>query len=112
MKSSVYPVNKGVNAPLSFKGLKGQYITCMVITLLSLFLLFVLLYLIGLNRWICLAFIFGLGTLLIWLIYHLNHKYRVNGLVKKRAFSMHPECVIIRSYKTISTNLKSNEYKP
>ena len=47
MGNSVYKINKGINNPIVFKGLKGQYIGYLAIGLLVLLVLFAILYVIG-----------------------------------------------------------------
>ena len=45
MSTSVYTVNKGINRPIEFKGLKAQYIWYLGGGLLALLILFAILYL-------------------------------------------------------------------
>ena len=51
-----YPVNKGIGRSVEFKGLKAQYLFIFVGGLLALFVLFVILYMIGIDQWICIGF--------------------------------------------------------
>lgn len=51
-----YPVNKGIGRAVEFKGLKAQYLFIFVGGLLALFVLFVILYMIGIDQWICIGF--------------------------------------------------------
>lgn len=60
--NSVYKINKGINRPIEFKGLKAQYIGYLAIGLVSLLILFTVLYIAGVNMFICLALIASLGT--------------------------------------------------
>ena len=107
MNTSIYHINKGVNAPISFKGLKGQYISYLAVTLVTLLICFAILYIAGLNRWICLIAVFSLGTAGVWFIYHLNHLYGIYGLMKRNAHSALPNCLSVKSLNTISCNLST-----
>jgi hypothetical protein len=58
MGNSVYKINKGINNPIVFKGLKGQYIGYLAIGLLLL--LFAILYILGVNMFVCLGLVLSL----------------------------------------------------
>ena len=45
-----YPINKGIGASVEFKGLKAQYLFVFVAGLLLLFVLFVIMYMIGISQ--------------------------------------------------------------
>ena len=47
-----YPINKGIGRPVEFKGLKAQYLFIFCGGLLALFVLFVILYMVGIDQWI------------------------------------------------------------
>lgn len=83
--SSVYQINRGVNRPIVFKGLKAQWIWWLGIGLLLLLLLFALLYIIGVSVFVCVAMIFFLGGLLFWYVHTMSHRYGEYGLMKKMA---------------------------
>jgi len=51
-----YPINKGIGRPVEFKGLKAQYLFIFCGGLLALFVLFVILYMVGIGQWICIGF--------------------------------------------------------
>ncbi len=51
-----YPINKGIGRPVEFKGLKAQYLFIFCGGLLDLFVLFVILYMVGIDQWICIGF--------------------------------------------------------
>ena len=44
-----YPINKGIGRPVEFKGLKAQYLFIFCGGLLALFVLFVILYMVGID---------------------------------------------------------------
>ena len=46
-----YPINKGIGRPVEFKGLKAQYLFIFCGGLLALFVLFVILYMVGIDQW-------------------------------------------------------------
>lgn len=83
--SSVYKINKGINKPIEFKGLKAQYIAYLAIGLIGLLILFAVLYIIGVNMFVCLALTAMLGTALFMTVYRLSDKYGEHGLLKKMA---------------------------
>ena len=51
-----YPINKGIGRPVEFKGLKAQYLFIFCGGLLALFVLFVILYMVGIDQWVCIGF--------------------------------------------------------
>ena len=97
MENSVYTLNKGINQPIEFKGLKAQYIWYLGVGLLALLLLFVVLYIfLGLNAFSCAAIVLVTGTGFILWIYHLSHHYGQHGLMKTLARRYLPST--IKSY--------------
>ncbi|WP_409149835.1 DUF4133 domain-containing protein [Sphingobacterium sp. BS-2] len=95
MASAVYPINKGINQPLEFKGLKAQYIWYLAIGILLLLFLFAGLYYLGVPSMLCLAIIITLGCILFIQIFRFSRKYGQYGLMKKIAKSQLP--IAIRS---------------
>lgn len=85
MNNSVYKINKGINKPIVFKGLKAQYIMYLAVGLVALMILFAVLYWIGVNMFICLGLILALGTILFTTVYSLSARYGQYGLLKKMA---------------------------
>ena len=69
MSNSVYQINKGINKPIEFKGLKAQYIWYLGGGLVILLIFFAVIYIIGVNVFICLAIIISLATALFMYIY-------------------------------------------
>jgi len=102
--SSVYHINKGINKPIEFKGLKAQYIAYLAIGLVGLLILFAILYIIGVNMFVCLALIALLGTLLFMAVYRMSEKYGQHGLLKKMAKRSIPIYLKVSSRK-VFTNL-------
>ncbi|MEZ4945109.1 MAG: DUF4133 domain-containing protein [Cyclobacteriaceae bacterium] len=100
MSASVYKINKGINKPIEFKGLKAQYIAYLAVGLVALLILFAILYIIGVNMFICLVLTAILGVLLFMTVYRMSDKYGEHGLLKKMAKRSLPTFLRITSRKT------------
>jgi len=96
MSTSVYPINKGINKPIEFKGLKAQYIWYLGGGLLVLLILFTIMYICGVNTFICLAIILLSGTALFMHVYKLSHKHGQYGMMKTIAKRSIPG--VVKSY--------------
>jgi xanthosine utilization system XapX-like protein len=96
MASSVYKNNKGINRPIEFKGLKAQYIWYLGGGLVVLLVLFALLYIIGVNPFVCVALIGILGASLFNWVYTISNKYGEHGMMKKVARRGIP--AVVKSY--------------
>jgi hypothetical protein len=99
MSNSVYQINKGINKPIEFKGLKAQYIWYLGGGLVALLIFFAIIYIIGVNVFICLALIIFLSTALFMYVYKLSHIYGEFGLMKKIAKKAVPK--VIKSYSIV-----------
>ncbi|MBE7172873.1 MAG: DUF4133 domain-containing protein [Williamsia sp.] len=97
MSNSVYQINKGINKPIEFKGLKAQYIWYLGGGLVALLILFAILYITGVNTYICLGIILLLGTGLFILVYRLSSKYGEHGIMKVLSKRSVPKAVKIYS---------------
>lgn len=97
MSTSIYKINKGINKPLEFRGLKAQYIGYLACGLLLLLLFFALLYICGVNSFICLGLIMTLGAGLFLTIYRLSRRFGRDGLMKKVAKKQIPQILRIHS---------------
>ena len=91
-----YPVNKGIGRSVEFKGLKAQYLFIFVGGLLVLFVLFVILYMIGIDQWICIGFGVVSASVLVWQTFALNARYGEHGLMKLGATKSHPRYLLNR----------------
>lgn len=91
--SSVYHINKGINKPIEFKGLKAQYIWYLGGGLVSLLILFAIIYIAGVNVFVCLGVILTLGSGLFMYVYRLSRTYGQYGLMKKIAKKAVPKCI-------------------
>ncbi len=94
---SEYSINKGVGRSVEYKGLKAQYLFIFVIGLLSLFVLFVIMYVAGIPQWFCIGFAAVSASALVWLTFRLNSKFGQYGLMKLAAVRYHPRYIINRS---------------
>jgi hypothetical protein len=85
MTNSVYKINKGINKPVEFRGLKAQYIWWLGGGLVILLIVFVILYVIGVNTFFCVGLIVILGTGLFIQVYKLSNKFGEHGMMKNVA---------------------------
>src|SRR5690554_400211 len=82
MNNSIYKINKGINKSIEFKGLKAQYIWYFGGGVIALLAIFAIMYIIGINSFICLGIILTAGTVLIVNIYALSNRYGEHGMMK------------------------------
>ena len=82
-----FSINKGIGASVEFKGLKG---------LLTLFVLFVILYMTGIDQWFCIGFGVVSASALVWGTFALNRKYGAHGLMKLGAARNRPRYLLHR----------------
>ena len=99
MGTSVYKINKGINRPIEFKGLRAQYIWWLGGGLLVMLILFAVLYILGVNTFVCLGLITVMGTALFTHTYKLSKKYGQYGMMKAIARRSIPRVVKLRSRK-------------
>ena len=91
-----YAINKGIGRSVEYKGLKAQYLFILAGGLLALFVVFVIMYIVGVSQWICIGFGVTAASALVWLTFHLNAKYGQYGLMKLAAVKYHPRYIINR----------------
>jgi len=108
--NSVYKINKGINRPIEFKGLKAQYIGYLAIGLVGLLILFTIIYISGVNMFVCVVLISGLGVGLFVVVYRLSDKYGQHGLTKMIARSSTPKAVKVRTRKYFLDLSKTKKY--
>lgn len=94
-----YHINKGINRPIEFKGLKAQYIGYLAGGLVCLLLLFAILYLFHVPVYICLSLITALGSTLFYKVFQLSNTYGQYGLMKKGAKRYLPDYLRFHSRK-------------
>lgn len=91
-----YNINKGIGKSVEFKGLKSQYLFIFAGGLLSVFVIFVVMYMGGIGQWICIGFGVVAASVLVWLTFNLNAKYGEHGLMKLLSSRQHPRYLINR----------------
>lgn len=106
--ASVYEINKGVNKPIEFKGLKAQYIGYLAVGLVALLLLFAIAYIIGVPVYVCVGLVVVLGYILFAWVFRYSHKYGAYGLMKHTAYRNVPGA-IKSSGRKIFFELKAKE---
>ena len=89
-------INKGFGKSVEFKGLKSQYLFIFAGGLLSVFIVFVIMYMAGIDQWVCIGFGVIAASALVWLTFNLNAKYGEHGLMKMLAKRQHPRYLINR----------------
>lgn len=99
MSNSIYTINKGINKSIVFKGLKAQYIWYLGGGLVGLLILFAVLYICGVNSYVCLGFILIAGTAVVTGVYRLSNKYGEHGMMKAAAQRKLPATIKNRSRK-------------
>lgn len=91
-----YNINKGIGKSVEFKGLKAQYLFIFAAGLLAVFIVFVVMYMAGVDQWVCIGFGVIAASVLVWMTFNLNAKYGEHGLMKLMAVKQHPRYLINR----------------
>ena len=99
-----YNINKGIGRTVEFKGLKAQYLFIFAGGLLGTLILVMILYMAGVNSYICLFLGTGGASLIVWQTFALNKKHGEHGLMKIGAKKRHPHYIICR--KSVHRYLK------
>ena len=97
MSNSVYPINKGINQSIEFKGLKAQYIWYLGGGVVVLMILFAVLFFIGIPSLICVAFIGIAGIAMVFKIYKMSRQYGEYGMMKAIAKKQVPKNIKVYS---------------
>ena len=100
-----YGVNKGIGRPAEFKGLKSQYLFIFAGGLLSIFIIFVVMYMAGVGQWVCIGFGLAAGLGITFFTFRLNAKHGTHGMMKLFARAKHPRR--IRSDKSVLRIIKT-----
>ena len=108
---AVYQINKGIGRSPEFKGLRSGYLFIFAGGLLAILIAFMVLYMAGVNQWICIALGVVSASVLVWATFHLNAKYGEWGLMKIQAARNHPRYIINRKrfLRLIIPNLKNRK---
>jgi len=91
-----YPINKGIGRNAEFKGLKSQYLFIFAAGLLGVFVLFVVMYMMGINQVVCIITGIILAFILVWGTFELNKRFGEHGLLKLQASRNYPRFIINR----------------
>ena len=76
--------------------LKSQYLFIFTGGLLALFVIFVVMYMAGIDQWVCIGFGVVSASVLVWVTFRMNSKYGEWGLMKLHALRSHPRYIISR----------------
>ncbi|MDF2191364.1 DUF4133 domain-containing protein [Paraflavitalea sp. CAU 1676] len=79
----MYQINKGINRPIEFKGIKAQYISYFAVGLVLILLLFIVLYISGVSIYLTLGITLPVGIAFYLVIQHYSGKYGETGLLKR-----------------------------
>ena len=93
--SETYRRNTARRWVLSLR-LKSQYLFIFCGGLLAVFVVFIVLFMAGVNQWLCIGFIVSASLLLVWQTFRLNARYGTHGLMKAAARKRHPRFIISR----------------
>jgi Domain of unknown function (DUF4133) len=93
MANSIYRINKGINTPVEFRGLKSQYIWYLGGALVILMIVFAIMYIAGINPFFCIGLILTAGGFVFHYVYRLSNKYGEHGMKKKIAKRHIPKTV-------------------
>ena len=91
-----FPINRGIGKSVEFKGLKSQYLFIFVGGLLALFILFVIMYMVGVNQWFCIISGLVTASAPVCQTFALNAKYGEHRLMNMHARGSHPKYIINR----------------
>ena len=97
--ATVYPINRGVNRSIEFKGIKAQYIIYLALGLVILLLLFAILHIAHVNLYITMGIILPAGGGLVLAVKRLSDRFGEHGLIKHSAARRLPISVQSRSRK-------------
>lgn len=91
-----YNINKGIGRTVELKGLKAQYLFIFAGGLLGTLIFVMILYMAGVNPYICLFIGAGGAWLIVWQTFSLNKKHGEHGLMKIGARKRHPRYIVCR----------------
>lgn len=93
---SNYNINKGIGRTVEFKGLKAQYLFIFAGGLLGVLILVMVMYMAGVNSYVCLFIGAGGASLIVWQTFALNGKYGEHVLMEVGPKKRHPKYIICR----------------
>jgi len=95
----IYLINKGVNRPIEFRGLKAQYIGFLAACVVGTMMGFGVMYACGVSLYICTPLTLVLGGWGSVLIFRMSKRYGQYGLMKLGAKKKIPKVLLSRSRK-------------
>lgn len=99
---STYDINKGINKPIEFRGLKAQYIGYLAAGLAFLLIVFAAMYIAGVSEYLSVPVVLLAGSGLFGGVYRYSSRYGQYGLMKALAFRQVPSAIICRSRKVFT----------
>lgn len=111
MQEIQYKINKGVNRPIEFRGLKAQYIYYLAAGLAILLVLFCILYISGTPVYLSFLLILLLGGGLFVAVSRLSHRFGQHGLMKLFSARRLPSAVrpgTTRVFRSLVTQKRSS----
>jgi hypothetical protein len=108
---AVYQINKGIGRSPEFKGLRSQYLFIFAGGLLAVLITFMILYMVGVNQWVCIILGVIFTSVLVWATFRLNAKYGEWGMMKMLAARNHPSYIINRKrfLRMFNSNIKNKK---
>ena len=97
MSNTIYTINKGINRPLEFRGLKAQYIWYLAGGLVGVLTVFSILYIAGVNAYVTVFIGLSLGGFIFFFVYKMNDKYGQWGWMQRAAQKKVPKRLVSRS---------------
>lgn len=108
MSKDIYTLNKSIDRPLIFKGLKAQYIYYYLGLLVLSFIVFAVLNSSGLHTGLTLIIIVSIVIVGVKIITHISDKFGINGLKKYFAKSKIPNHIKVESRSYFFKQIKNN----
>lgn len=108
MARLTYPINKGINRSIVFRGLKGQYIWYTGGAMFMVMILYAVMYVCGMNTYLCLLIAVCTASASIMAIYQLSASFGEHGLMKALAKRKIPGLVKATSRKRFMAQVKMN----
>ena len=99
MAAKIFFINKGINRPIEFRGLKGQYIGYFAACVVGAMTAFGLLYACGISLYTCTPSALGLGGWASARVFRMSKRYGQFGLLKRSARRRMPAALLTRSRK-------------
>jgi hypothetical protein len=93
MPKTSYPINKGINRSIVFRGLKGQYIWYMGGAMFGIMILYAIMYVCGINTYVSLLLTVIMAAAAMTTVFHLSQTYGEHGLTKAMAARLLPKLV-------------------